>query len=42
MLVRIAKNRKPYIWTQYIIMAMFTLMNLIAAFYIIFQCDPVA
>jgi hypothetical protein len=41
MLVRIAENRKVYIYIQYVIMAMFTFINLIAAFYIIFQCDPV-
>ncbi|KAI0129103.1 hypothetical protein BJ170DRAFT_594920 [Xylariales sp. AK1849] len=42
MLVRIAENRKVFIYIQYVIMAMFTLMNLIAAFYIIFQCNPVS
>ncbi|KAK8016219.1 hypothetical protein PG993_014408 [Apiospora rasikravindrae] len=42
MLVRIAQNRKMYIWAQYGIMAMFTIMNLIAALYIIFQCMPVS
>ncbi|KAK6859984.1 hypothetical protein PG995_003620 [Apiospora arundinis] len=42
MLVRIAQNRKGYIYAQYVIMAMFTTMNLIAALYIIFQCNPVS
>ncbi|KAI0161953.1 hypothetical protein GGR52DRAFT_146510 [Hypoxylon sp. FL1284] len=42
MLIRIAQNRKAYIWTQYGIMATFTIMNLIAALYIIFQCNPVS
>ncbi|KAI1878428.1 hypothetical protein JX265_000360 [Neoarthrinium moseri] len=42
MLIRIAENRSWFIYAQYIIMAMFTLMNLIAAFYIIFQCNPVS
>ncbi|KAK7914537.1 hypothetical protein PG985_012240 [Apiospora marii] len=42
MLVRIAQNRKVYIYAQYGIMAMFTVMNLIAALYIIFQCNPVS
>ncbi|KAK7928801.1 hypothetical protein PG985_005799 [Apiospora marii] len=42
MLVRIAQNKKEYIYGQYGIMAMFTIMNLIAALYIIFQCNPVS
>ncbi|KAK6077880.1 hypothetical protein SCUP234_01042 [Seiridium cupressi] len=42
MLVRIAENRDWFIYCQYTIMAMFTIMNLIAAFYIIFQCSPVS
>lgn len=42
MLVRIAENRKGFVYCQYGIMAMFTTMNLIAAFYIIFQCSPVS
>lgn len=42
MLVRIAENRSWFIYSQYSIMAMFTIMNLIAAFYIIFQCNPVS
>lgn len=42
MLVRIAQNRKVYIYAQYGIMTMFTVMNFIAALYIIFQCNPVS
>ncbi len=42
MLIRIAESRRGYIYAQYIIIAMFTVMNLIAALYIIFQCNPVA
>ncbi|KAH8900015.1 hypothetical protein GQ53DRAFT_835996 [Thozetella sp. PMI_491] len=42
MLVRIAQGRKAYVWSQYVVMGLFTTMNLIAAFYIIFQCSPVA
>ncbi|ORY63386.1 uncharacterized protein BCR38DRAFT_436705 [Pseudomassariella vexata] len=42
MLVRIAQNRKIYVYSQYGMMGIFTTMNLIAALYIIFQCNPVA
>ncbi|KAF3013689.1 hypothetical protein E8E14_001495 [Neopestalotiopsis sp. 37M] len=42
MLVRIAENRSWFVWCQYGIMALFTIMNAIAAFYIIFQCAPVS
>ena len=42
MLVRIAQNQKAYIYGQYAIMGMFTVMNLIAALYIVFQCSPVS
>ncbi|KAK3309268.1 uncharacterized protein B0T15DRAFT_430740 [Chaetomium strumarium] len=41
-LIRIAENRKGYIHAQYAVMAMFTVMNLIAGFYIIFHCNPPA
>jgi hypothetical protein len=42
MLVRIAQGRKGYVWSQYVVMAMFSSMNFAAALYIIFQCNPVA
>jgi hypothetical protein len=42
MLLRIAKGRKVYEYLQYVIMGLFVTMNLIAAFYIIFHCWPVA
>ncbi|KAH8649914.1 hypothetical protein BX600DRAFT_517143 [Xylariales sp. PMI_506] len=42
MLIRIAEARRGYIYTQYVIIAMCTTMNLIAGFYIIFQCNPVS
>jgi len=42
MLIRIASGRTIIVYSQYAIMGMFTAMNLIAAFYIIFQCTPVA
>ncbi|KAI1249883.1 hypothetical protein MGN70_009500 [Eutypa lata] len=42
MLLRIAKNNDWLRRTQYIIMVMFTVMNLIAGLYIIFQCNPVS
>ncbi|CAJ2509747.1 Uu.00g056470.m01.CDS01 [Anthostomella pinea] len=42
MLIRIAQNRKSFIWMQYVIIGMFTIMNLIAMMYIILQCNPVA
>ncbi|KAK3488836.1 uncharacterized protein B0T23DRAFT_321132 [Neurospora hispaniola] len=41
-LIRIAENRKGFIYVQYGVMTMFTIMNMIAGFYIIFQCNPVS
>lgn len=41
-LIRIAQGRKPFVYSQYVVAAMFTTMNVIAAFYIIFQCKPVS
>lgn len=41
MLMRIASPMKGYVWSLYGISAMFTLMNTIAFFYIVFQCNPV-
>ncbi|KAI1344180.1 hypothetical protein F5Y15DRAFT_104615 [Xylariaceae sp. FL0016] len=42
MLVRIAQNRKVYVYIAWGTIAMFTIMNLVAGLYIIFQCNPVA
>ncbi|TEY35781.1 hypothetical protein BOTCAL_0579g00040 [Botryotinia calthae] len=41
MLMRIATGRRVYINSIYAISTMFTIMNLIAFLYIIFQCSPV-
>jgi hypothetical protein len=41
MLIRIASRKKAYTYAVYAISVMFTLMNLIALLYIIFQCKPV-
>jgi hypothetical protein len=41
MLMRIALGRKAFMHSLYVVSAMFTLMNLIALFYIIFHCSPV-
>ncbi|KAH9887420.1 hypothetical protein F4778DRAFT_797375 [Xylariomycetidae sp. FL2044] len=42
MLLRIAQGRKVYIATIWATIGLFTTMNLIAGFYIIFHCNPVA
>ncbi|KAI0143136.1 hypothetical protein GGR57DRAFT_518873 [Xylariaceae sp. FL1272] len=42
MLIRIARNRKAYVYVIWVTIGLFTTMNLIAALYIIFQCNPVA
>ncbi|KAI0015044.1 hypothetical protein F4780DRAFT_128711 [Xylariomycetidae sp. FL0641] len=42
MLIRIAQNRKSFILIQWVVIGMFSLMNLIAGLYIIFQCSPVS
>jgi hypothetical protein len=41
MLIRIASNRNTYVYSLYVVSAMFVTMNLIALLYIIFQCQPV-
>lgn len=41
-LIRIAQGRKLFVYSQYVVAAMFTTMNIIAALYIIFQCNPVS
>ena len=42
MLIRIAQNRKGYIYSQWAMMALFFVANSGAMFYIIFQCTPVS
>lgn len=41
-LIRIAQGRKIYVYSNYVVAGMFTTMNVIAALYIIFQCQPVS
>ncbi|KAH6856119.1 hypothetical protein B0I37DRAFT_317549 [Chaetomium sp. MPI-CAGE-AT-0009] len=41
-LIRIAEKRRAFVYIQYGVMAMFTIMNLVAGFYIIFHCNPVS
>ncbi|EKG16769.1 hypothetical protein MPH_05972 [Macrophomina phaseolina MS6] len=41
-LIRIAQGRKVFVYSQYVVAGMFTTMNVIAALYIIFQCNPVS
>lgn len=42
MLVRVAGPMTRYRWSLYICTALFTAMNIISLFYIIFQCQPVS
>jgi hypothetical protein len=42
MLIRIAQNRKGYIYSQWAMMVLFFIANTGAMFYIIFQCTPVS
>lgn len=42
MLIRIAQNRKGYVWSQWAMMTLFILVDGGAMFYIIFQCTPVS
>lgn len=42
MLIRIAQNRKAYVWAQWAMMALFFIANGGACFYIIFQCTPIS
>ncbi|KAL4758477.1 uncharacterized protein BDW70DRAFT_96064 [Aspergillus foveolatus] len=41
MLIRIAEGRKLYIYIQYIVIALFTIMNFIALIFILTDCIPV-
>lgn len=42
MLIRVAGPMEKYRHTLYAVSAIFTIMNLIALFYIVFQCQPVS
>lgn len=42
MLIRIAQNRKGYVWSQWGMMTLFFIVDGGAMFYIIFQCKPVS
>lgn len=42
MLIRIAQNRKYYVWAQWAMMGLFFVADGGALFYIIFQCSPVS
>lgn len=42
MLIRIAQNRKYYVWAQWAMMGLFFIADGGALFYIIFQCTPVS
>jgi hypothetical protein len=41
-LIRVAGPMRRYIYSLYVCSALFTISNLIALFYIIFQCKPVS
>lgn len=42
MLIRIAQNRKGYVYAQWAMMGLFFIANGGSLFYIIFQCNPVS
>lgn len=42
MLIRIAQNRKVYVWAQWAMMGLFFVADGGSLFYIIFQCTPVS
>ncbi|KAJ6177799.1 hypothetical protein N7519_008260 [Penicillium mononematosum] len=41
MLIRVAQGRKVYLYAQYVVIAMFVLMNIIALIFILINCIPV-
>ncbi|CAI7598138.1 unnamed protein product [Penicillium viridicatum] len=41
MLIRVAKGRKAYLYAQYVVIATFVLMNIIALIFILINCIPV-
>ncbi|OQE81605.1 hypothetical protein PENNAL_c0040G07590, partial [Penicillium nalgiovense] len=40
MLIRVAQGRKAYLYVQYVVIAMFVLMNIIALIFILINCIP--
>ncbi|KAJ9480488.1 hypothetical protein VN97_g13079 [Penicillium thymicola] len=40
MLIRVAQGRKAYLYAQYVVIAMFVLMNIIALIFILINCIP--
>lgn len=42
MLMRIAGPKKMFVQSLWVVSALFTIMNMIAFFYIIFECTPVS
>ncbi|RDW62890.1 uncharacterized protein DSM5745_10001 [Aspergillus mulundensis] len=41
MLVRVSEGRKKYVYTQYAVIALFTIMNIVALIFILTNCIPV-
>ena len=41
MLIRVADGRKAYIYTQYVVIAVFVFMNFFALTFILSNCTPV-
>lgn len=42
MLIRVADGRKAYVYTQYVVIAVFVFMNLFAMIFILSNCTPVS
>lgn len=41
MLIRVAGGRKMYLYVQYVVIAIFVIMNIIALIFILINCIPV-
>ncbi|KAL6229154.1 hypothetical protein BDW75DRAFT_225540 [Aspergillus navahoensis] len=41
MLIRVSEGRKKYVYTQYVVIALFTTMNIIALIFILVNCIPI-
>lgn len=41
MLIRVAEGRKIYVYVQYVVIAFFVVMNIIALIFILINCIPV-
>lgn len=41
MLIRVAEGRKAYLYIQYVVIATFVTMNIIALIFILINCIPV-